>query len=305
MPHDAASATPAFSDVAVAGGALRVASFAPAPAVADAQLVLGIHGITGSSMQLAPVARALDGAARFLAPDLRGRGASNDLPGPFGIAQHATDCAAVLEQLGGGRPAIVLGESMGAFVAVVLAASRPDLVERLVLADGGLPAAVPEGLEPDDLIRSVVGPAIDRLGRVFGSREDYLEFWRGHPALAEEWTADVEAYLDYDLESAEGGVRPRARREAVRRDGIDVLVEHDLIAGALETLACDLVLLRACRNLVNEEPPLYPRAAVEPWQGRLPRLRVKVVPDTNHYTLFFGAAGVEAMVAEITRAGAE
>ena len=53
---------------------------------------------------------------RLIAPDLRGRGRSNTLPGPFGMTRHADDMAAVLDFLGVPR-AVVVGHSMGGFVS--------------------------------------------------------------------------------------------------------------------------------------------------------------------------------------------
>src|SRR5579875_2000924 len=284
---------PDFRDVDVPGGPLRVAVFGT-----GGRVVLGIHGITGSSIQLAPVARRLASNFTLVAPDLRGRGASNSLPGPFGVRRHAEDCARVIEQHADG-PVVVLGESLGGFVGVVLAAERPDLVARLVLADGGLPTPVPDGLDHDTLIRAVIGPAIDRLGQVFPSRDAYLDFWKGHPAVGEEWNDDVEAYLDYDLEATDGGFRSRARAEAVRTDGIDVLAETDVIAEAAENVSCETVLVRACRNLVNQLPPLYPDGVVASWRSRMLRLSDEVVDDTNHYTLMFGDAGASALTRHV------
>jgi lipase len=290
---------PRFSDVPVHGGELRVAAWGTGPST-----VLGIHGITGSCIQLAPVARLLAPDFQLVAPDLRGRGASNGLPGPYGIANHAADCAAVVERFADG-PVVVIGESLGGFVAVMLAATRPDLVERLVLADGGLPTPVPAGLDPDELIRAVIGPAIDRLDQVFPSLEAYLDFWRAHPALGEEWNEDVERYLEYDLEPAEGGFRSRARKDAVRQDGIDVLAEQELIQRGLEKVSCPIAFVRACRNLVNAEPPLYPDEVVAEWKSRLPGLGDELVPDTNHYTLMFGAAGARVLASQVRRGTAD
>ena len=107
-------------DVPVSGGTLRVAAWS-----GSGDPVLAIHGITSSSRSWPFLAEALDNSV--LAPDLRGRGRSNQLPGPAGIAQHAEDCAAVVEATGS-IPLVVVGHSMGGFVATVLAARRPDLV---------------------------------------------------------------------------------------------------------------------------------------------------------------------------------
>ncbi len=280
---------PEFEDVPVAGGDLRVASFGHGD-----QLVLGIHGITGSCMQLAPAARRLGDEFRLVAPDLRGRGASNGLPPPFGVRSHAADCAAVIEHFSPG-PVTVLGESLGAFVAVVLAGTRPELVARLVLADGGLPTEVPRGLDTDELLKAVIGPAIDRLDQIFPSEEAYLDFWRAHPAVGEEWNGDVEAYLAYDLEVAEGGFVSRAQKDAVRADGGDVLTDSSVIAGSLRQIRCPIVLVRAARNLVNTLPPLYPDEAVAPWRPLLADFSDELVEDTNHYTLMFGERGASVL----------
>lgn len=286
-----------FIDVPVAGGELRVARFGEGPAV-----VLGLHGITGSCMQLVPVARRLDGARVLVAPDLRGRGASNHLPGPYGMVAHASDCATVLQAVTD-RPAVVLGESMGAYVAVVLAARYPSLVERLVLGDGGIPIPVPPGTDPDAVIDAVLGPAVLRLHRVFGTGQDYLDFWRAHPAVGREWNEDVEAYLDYDLEPADGGLRARASEEAVRVDGAEHIVDPALVDGALRQVRCPVTLVRAERNLLDGLPPLLPDTVVAPWRDLVPGFSDTVVPDTNHYTLFLGRRGADMLASFVAGEG--
>lgn len=285
--------TPAGVDVPVAGGPLRVARWGDGPAP-----VLGIHGITASSVSLAPVARHLGVDHTLLAPDLRGRGASNALPGPFGMEAHAADCARVLEDHAV-APAVVVGESMGGFVAVVLAATRPELVERLVLVDGGIPLPVPDGADPDALAEAVLGPALARLDMVFPSRSAYLDFWRAHPALGEDWNPDVEAYLDYDLVTSDDGFRSRVSAAAVREDSRQTLIYPEAVSRALASLRCPISLVRATRNLMNTPPPLIPDDVVAEWRSRLPHLRDEVVADTNHYTLMFGERGAKVIAEHV------
>ena len=284
---------PTFFDVPVRDGALRVARWGTGPRV-----VLGIHGITASAISMRPLARQLGAEFSLVAPDLRGRGQSADLPGPFGIDVHAADCAAVLEQLGS-WPAVVVGESMGGFVSVVLAATRPELVERLVLVDGGLPLAVPEGLDPDVVLEAILGPSIERLGRTFPSREAYREFWRPHPALQEEWNEDVEAYLDYDLIGEEPDLRSRVSQEAVRGDGRATLERVDLLTSSLEALRCPVVLVRAPRDVMNRPTPLQPDELVAQWREKVPQLKDEVVEDTNHYTIVFGERGAKTIAEHV------
>src|SRR3954471_6490712 len=85
---------PESLDVPVSGGSLRVATWS-----GTGDPVLAVHGITSSSRSWPFLADALDNPV--LAPDLRGRGRSNRPPGPVGMAQHAADCAAVIEASGG------------------------------------------------------------------------------------------------------------------------------------------------------------------------------------------------------------
>jgi lipase len=289
---------PAFLDIPVPDGALRAARWG-----SGAVSVLGLHGITASSLSLAPVARRLGEGFTLVAPDLRGRGGSAKLPGPYGFRAHAEDCAAVIEHLDAG-PAIVVGESMGGFVAVVLAASRPELVARVVLVDGGLPPPTPIGLPVDQLLEAVLGPALARLSQTFPSRDSYHDFWRRHPALANDWNADIEAYLDYDLEACAEGVRSRVSEEAVRVDGGDGLINPEILVDALHRLGCEAHLLRATRNLIDQLPPLLPDAVVEHWQRIVPTLTDEVIADTNHYTLMLGEHGARAIARAIEDAAA-
>jgi pimeloyl-ACP methyl ester carboxylesterase len=68
---------------------------------------------------------------RVAAMDLRGHGDSDDGFASFDDEAAAADAIAVVEQLGG--PAILVGNSMGAGAAVIVAARRPELVTGLVL----------------------------------------------------------------------------------------------------------------------------------------------------------------------------
>ncbi|HLU44628.1 MAG TPA: alpha/beta fold hydrolase [Natronosporangium sp.] len=71
---------------------------------------------------------------RLLQPDLRGHGRSPDVPGPWGPPELAADLVELMEKTSG--PAKLVGYSLGATVALLVAIHRPDLVERLVLISG-------------------------------------------------------------------------------------------------------------------------------------------------------------------------
>lgn len=69
-----------------------------------------------------------------IAPDLRGFGASRDLPKAGSIDDHADDLVALLDRLGVER-AVVCGLSMGGYVALSLARRHASRLSGLLLAD--------------------------------------------------------------------------------------------------------------------------------------------------------------------------
>ena len=69
---------------------------------------------------------------RVIAPDLRGVGDSGTQPGPATMAQCAADVHALLRQLTTG-PVVLIGHSMGGYVALAFARRFPDMLRGLVL----------------------------------------------------------------------------------------------------------------------------------------------------------------------------
>jgi pimeloyl-ACP methyl ester carboxylesterase len=264
------------------------------------RIAVAVHGITASGMSWQAVARHMPPDWTLAAPDLRGRGYSSDLPGPYGLDRHVRDVAAVLRHFGG-RP-VLAGHSMGAYVALLTRDAHPDLVRRLVLVDGGLPLPLPEGIDPDAVLDATLGPAITRLRQTYPDTEAYLDFWRAHPALAEHWTADVEAYARYDLTGEEGQLRSRVAEDAVRADSRDVLAEKPF-ADALSRLTRPTPLLTAPAGFFGAPPGLLPPEVVAAWQERVPALRPQTVPGVNHYTILFEREAAAA-VSQAIRAAA-
>lgn len=280
--------------VPVRGGNLTVGEWGPS----DGPAVLAVHGVTASHLTW-PLIASLLPDAHVIAPDLRGRGRSNELPGPWGMPQHADDLAAVLETLGVSS-AIVVGHSMGAFAALVFAHRHPHLVQSLVLVDGGLPLATPAGLNDDEATRAILGPAAERLSMTFESREKYREFWKQHPAFANDWSGLIEDYLNYDLVGVEPTLRPSTSYDAVAADSIE-LRGGDSLLSALDDLVHPVTFISAPRGLMNETPPLYPHDVIDRWKELLPDMVTIAAEDVNHYTIVMAEAGAR-MVAHTIRA---
>jgi lipase len=289
-------------DIAVDGGNLRVLLWGdPDP---GNRVAVAVHGISGSAMSWGAVARQMPPGWTLATPDLRGRGHSNGLPGPYGLDQHVADVAAVLSYFAQGGPPVLAGHSMGAFVALLTQDSHPGLTSKTVLVDGGLPLpfALPDATDLDAVLDASLGPAIARLTQVFPDETAYLDFWRAHPALGPHWTPDVTAYVRYDLQpTADGaGLRSRPVEDAVRTDGRDLLLLAKRIGDALERLPGPTRLFTAPMGMFGQPPGIQPPELVETWQARAPMLRPQLVPDVNHYTILFDPGATATVAAAIT-----
>ena len=108
------------------------------PRVPEGPPVVLVHGLAVSSLYMIPTARRLATTFAVHAPDMPGYGDSPPVPA---LARRgaATTVEAMAEWLArfieeaGLAPAALLANSMGCQVAVRLAATRPELVDRLVL----------------------------------------------------------------------------------------------------------------------------------------------------------------------------
>ncbi|PWJ22508.1 alpha/beta fold hydrolase [Jannaschia seohaensis] len=96
----------------------------------DRPPLLIAHGLFGSARNWGVIAKRLSDTREVVAVDMRNHGAS------FWDAAHGyEDLAADLAEVIGDRPHDVLGHSMGGKAAMVLALTRPEAVQRLVVAD--------------------------------------------------------------------------------------------------------------------------------------------------------------------------
>jgi lipase len=279
-------------DVPVDGGTLRVHRWGD-----GAEVVLLLHGITGTGLTFQSLAPRLAGCT-VLAPDLRGRGGSRNLPAPFGLDRHVDDLTAVLRTLAADDAVTVVGHSMGAAVATHLAVHDPGRVARLVLVDGGPILPVPPGMAAEQVAAAMLGPSLQRLTMTFPSRAAYHSFWRAHPAFADTWGPHVEAFLDSDLIGEEPELRSCVSDEAVEADGMD-LIANVALRERFGEFTGPVTLLRAPRDLLDRPQPLLPDAVVEQMRHGWPQLEERTVPDVNHYTILLSEAGAADLAREI------
>jgi len=96
-----------------------------------------LHGVTHQAGTWARVVPSLAGRYTLVIPDLAGHGESAPRTGPLPGLDVYQGLEAVISTQAQGRPATLVGNSLGAWMAMVLADRHPDRVERLVLVNGG------------------------------------------------------------------------------------------------------------------------------------------------------------------------
>ena len=251
--------------------------------------LVALHGLTASYVSFTGIAECLAGRRPLFALDLRGRGDSDKPAGPYGMAQHASDVAAAMRAMGLGA-SVIVGHSMGAFVATALAAQYPELVSGLVLLDGGYAPAISAPNSQQGL-DAALAFRIAQLRQADPSREAYRQFWRTQPHFPpEDWSPWVEAFLDYEIGGEPPELRPKAAEDAVKADLIEGL-QSEQIAARLRSLHVPVLMLRAPAGFVPGQPPLFPDAMIEKMREFVPAMKDQIIPGTTHYTLVMGRRG--------------
>jgi len=99
----------------------------------DGPALLFLHGFPFNRTIWKHQLSALSGWRR-IAPDLRGFGESDAPEGGYSMATYADDCAQLLDRLRLGK-AVVVGLSMGGYIAFEMLRRHPDRIAGLILCD--------------------------------------------------------------------------------------------------------------------------------------------------------------------------
>jgi pimeloyl-ACP methyl ester carboxylesterase len=103
---------------------------------------------------------------RVITTDLWGHGRTADREEPFSLKSFASDVGELIERVVG-RPAHVLGHSIGSAVALTLAMRQPELVRKLVQVSGGFSHEAEIGMEGTGIDQMVAG-TVAFLGARYG-----------------------------------------------------------------------------------------------------------------------------------------
>jgi pimeloyl-ACP methyl ester carboxylesterase len=96
-----------------------------------------LHGAGDQAGAWARIVKPLVDEYHVVIPDLPGHWGSDPPKGPIEMQQLVAGAEAALDAGCGGEPAIVVGNSLGAWLAMLMAWERPDRVLRVVAINGG------------------------------------------------------------------------------------------------------------------------------------------------------------------------
>ena len=101
------------------------------------RLIVCVHGLEGSAYNWNLIGPGLAETHRVVAPDLSGFGYSLPLDRGASVEANTDVVAEVIEHFG--ESAVLIGNSMGGLISMLVAMHRPDLVDALVLIDPAAP----------------------------------------------------------------------------------------------------------------------------------------------------------------------
>ena|SRR5829696_601739 len=255
--------------------------------------VICLHGITAQHRAFNAAARLLGPARGLVGVDLRGRGDSDKPESGYGLKTHASDVVRVLDHLGL-ENAVLLGHSMGAFVALKTALGFPEHVRALVMLDGGWPRVEvrPEEMTEDEkqeatALEEGLARAFRRLDMTFESPEAYLDFWFPDRGLTpDDLPPDLADYYLYDLQRVDGGYNPKASRAAAEADSPSVSSTGPTVE-EMRGVSCPVALVRASQGFFPGSDPLISDEVSDVMAQALDIREEISLEGANHYSMLW------------------
>jgi 2-succinyl-6-hydroxy-2,4-cyclohexadiene-1-carboxylate synthase len=246
--------------IALDGAELEVEATGRGPAV------LALHGFTGTARTWVSLAAALLDQRRVIAPDLlgHGRSAAPADPARYALERQADDLAALLAALDA-VPADVVGYSMGARLALVLALRHPSVVRGLILES---PSAGVHDATERARRRAADEALAGQLER--DGLASFVETWEAQPLFASQSALPDDLWARLRTERLAHD--PRGLAASLRGAGQGVMVPlHDRLA----VVDCPALVIAGALD------PVGLKRAGEVAAG-LPAARLEVVPDAGH-----------------------
>lgn len=254
--------------------------------------VVCLPGLTRNSRDFESLARRLAENRRVICPDLRGRGRSawDDDYRNYNPGVYAGDVIRLMERELVSS-AVIIGTSLGGFLAMIIAATRPDLARAIVINDAG-PEVDPRGLARISQYAGKQGPAASWEEAAAACRRNYGD---AIPGLSDaEWAQ----YARQGYREGEDGV---IRPDMDPRIG-DAVRELNATPGDLWPV---FAMLEATPALIirGENSDILSEATLAKMAAMKPGLATATIPGRGHAPLLNEAESIAAIDLFLDRVG--
>ncbi|WP_416441391.1 alpha/beta fold hydrolase [Phnomibacter sp. MR] len=244
-------------------------------------VLLLAHGLTANAHAFdGLIAAGLNNHCRIIAVDLRGRGQSEAPDMGYSMAETAKDIIGLMDKLQLDN-VMMGGHSYGAFLSWYLAAYYPKRISKVIALDAAMK------MHPNTM--QMLGPALGRLGKVFGSFEAYVQQVKTAPYLSF-WEDAMASYYQADVHTAaDGSVATIPCAQHMTEAATKVLAEPwaDILKAVTQP-----VLMCNAPGIYTMEAPLLPEENALETAALLQDVQfVKV--DGNHQTMLYGAGATQ------------
>lgn len=247
--------------------------------------VLALHGLTSTSAVWADLARRC--GVPVVAPDLPGRGGSVNVATAAGLPGLALAVQRVVDALDLQR-VVVVGHSMGAFLAPLVVDGLGQRTLATLLLDGGAPPDRSLLLRPL-VVRALFTVQMRRLVRSWSDPRRYTAVAEGAAAANRPDLDDAfQAWSDAVLQPYAEGLRPALDARRIVADAVDSLTGQPHLP-LLRASAAPVHLIAARRGADDGKPPFLSQDAITAGAAVVPRLTWERV-DANHATMLFDPA---------------
>ena len=252
--------------------------------------IVFVHGLAGSWQNWLESLPHFAAGQRVVAFDLPGFG-SSEMPGEkISIPAYGRILDALLEELGVG-PAVLVGNSMGGFIAAEVAIQFPARVERLVLVSAaGLTIEHQRNEHVLGLLR-FWRRLLMAWGGFVGARSDAIA---GRPRTRELLMRVVAAHPDR-LPAPLVAEQVRGAGNPGFVDGLDALTDYPIRA-RLGAIGCPTLIVWGA------DDRLVPVRDADEFERLIPDARKVVWPDTGHVAMLERPAAFNALVEAFVRA---
>jgi len=213
--------------------------------------------------------------------DNRGAGGTSQPDGPYTVPLLAADAAGLLDALNV-RDALVMGHSLGGFVAQELCLSRPDLVGKLILAatNHGGPSVIPITPQALGVLLNRTGDPVELVKRGIAIA--------AAPGLAERQPQVIQELLDYRFTHPV----PPAQYQAQVAAGAGMgLLTDEQVTERMSRIRVPVLVL------FGEHDQVVPPGNADLMARKLPNAQIKFVPGAGHiFPIEAPEATVQAIV---------